>query len=98
LNGTRRSNAIDLPFLSVPVDEHGHPVEKGNYAFTYFCTAVRRGLWMRGAVELCKREKIPIDLQTRGVESRWLVARERIYGHSPSFLKPYVNYVLQKLS
>jgi hypothetical protein len=57
--GSRRSDSIDAPFfcvrqgLDLPLD--------------YYTTAVFRGYWEKGAVELCRRENIPVDLRRRPI-------------------------------
>jgi hypothetical protein len=33
----------------------------------YYTTAVFRGYWEKGAVELCRRENIPVDLRRRPI-------------------------------
>jgi hypothetical protein len=55
--GSRRSDAIDAPFLSLR--------EGIDFPLDYFTTAVVRGYWEPGAVDLCRREKIPVDLRIR---------------------------------
>jgi hypothetical protein len=56
-NGRQRSAGIKEPFLSIwreLDDAPGGPVR-------YFITAVTRGAWERGALELLRREGIPMD-------------------------------------
>ena len=59
--GSRRSDELDQPFLGV-----------WEPALPYYCTAIVGGVWVRGAVDLCKREGIELDLTQRSVESRAL--------------------------
>jgi hypothetical protein len=56
-NGSRRSDSIDAPFLSLR--------EGVDLPLDYFTTAVVRGFWEPGAVALCAREKVPVDLRAR---------------------------------
>jgi len=58
--GSRRSDEIDLPFLSVTRDS-SPPI-------SYFCTAIVRGYWARGALSLCRREGIEVNLTARECE------------------------------
>jgi hypothetical protein len=95
--GTQRSNALSQVFLSVYIDEAGEPLEKGDYAYTYFCTAVYKGKWMRGAVAMCEQEGIHIDLTKRPVETWWLEKRRYLYDHTPNPLQKYVWYLLFKV-
>jgi hypothetical protein len=64
--GSERSRALEVPFLSVK----RHPVTDlvADPAIPYYCTAIVRGRWVQGAVELCNREgirgvgrKLPIE-------------------------------------
>jgi hypothetical protein len=55
--GGERSRLCAKPFLSLwrqPDDTPGGPIR-------YFITAVTRGVWENGALELLKREGIPMD-------------------------------------
>ncbi len=94
IEGSKRSNAIAKPFLSVYEDENGTPLEYGNYAFTYFCTAVLKGKWMRGAVTLCKKEGISLNLSKRKVETLWEEKRRWLYEKTPVFLQKYIWFLL----
>jgi hypothetical protein len=57
LLGSRRSDSIDAPFLSLR--------EGVDFPLDYFTTAVFRGYWEPGAVKLCRRENVPVDLRAR---------------------------------
>ena len=59
INGTKRSNNLDVPFMCVT----------GDSPIPYFCTGVVRGKWVREAVELCEREGIEVDLTVRSVQT-----------------------------
>ena len=59
LNGTKRTNDLDVPFLCVT----------GNSPIPYFCTGVVKGKWVREAVELCEKEGIEVDLTVRSVQT-----------------------------
>jgi hypothetical protein len=58
-NGSRRSNDLSPSFLSLR--------EGIEFPLDYFTTAVVRGFWEPGALELCRRENIPVDLKRRPV-------------------------------
>jgi hypothetical protein len=71
--GSRRSDSIDAPFLSLR--------EEIDLPLDYFTTAVVRGYWEPGAVELCRRENVPVDLSIRKMlpaGMRWERALRRI--------------------
>ena len=57
--GSRRSDDLPAPFLSLR--------EGVEYPLDYYTTAVFRGYWEPGAVALCQRENIPVDLRRRPV-------------------------------
>lgn len=67
------------------------------YPFYYFCTAILKGKWMRGAWELCRDEGIILDPKRRKVESWWDINKDRIVDRSPRFLRRYVSYIVRKL-
>lgn len=97
LEGSKRSKNISKPFLSLYIDEAGEPLENGNYPYTYFCTAISKGRWMRGAVAVCKKEGIQIDFTKRTVETWWIETRRYLYDHAPAPLQKYVWYLLFKV-
>jgi len=57
--GSRRTDEIDAPFLSLR--------EEVELPLDYFTTAVFRGYWEPGALDLCRRERVPVDLRVRGI-------------------------------
>jgi hypothetical protein len=57
--GSRRSDDIRAPFLCLR--------EGIDLPLDYFTTAVFRGYWEPGAVELCRRENVPIDFRARRI-------------------------------
>lgn len=93
IEGSKRANEIAKPFLSVYEDEMGVPLEAGNYAYTYFCTAVLKGKWMRGAVRLCRTEGISLDFTKRPIETWWQEKRRYILDIAPNPLKKYVHFL-----
>ena len=59
VQGSRRSDTLAAPFLSLR--------EGVDFPLDYYTTAVFRGYWEPGAVALCRREHIPVDLRARPV-------------------------------
>lgn len=96
INGSQRAHLIKEPFLSLK--RHGKgKLEEGDYPYTYFCTAVLKGKWMRGAIKLCKKENIPLDLNARKVESRIdIFKKKNIYKKLPSYIQHYFNLIFLK--
>ena len=62
LLGSRRTDALEAPFLSIRRDLPAGP------PLSYFCTAVVAGRWRADAVRLCEREGIRVDLNVRPLE------------------------------
>lgn len=69
-DGSGRSAALPQPFLSV--------VQRAPWPLPYFATAVVRGVWLRDAVALCRREGVPVDLSARPIETRRAYAARRL--------------------
>lgn len=67
LKGTHRSDSLPEPFLCVEKGEF--PPYKGKYPYSYFCTAVVRGEWVRKAVKLIRKNGFDVDLSARPQES-----------------------------
>jgi hypothetical protein len=76
VEGTKRSTELGRMFLSVDCDEDNSP-------FYYYRTGVVRGKWMPGALKLCEREGICLDLKRRKVG--WV----RGYIREQSLFKPF---------
>lgn len=64
--GNDRSAKLEEKFLAIQRDQ---PLL--DY---YFDTAILKGQWMPGAIDLCKREGVAIDLSRRPIRSRWPLA------------------------
>lgn len=58
IKGTERSRHMLKPFLSVCGTTK-------DAALPYYCTGIVRGKWMPGAVLLCRKEGIDVDLKAR---------------------------------
>ena len=59
LNGTKRTNDLGAPFLSVI----------GDSSIPYFCTGIVKGKWVKEAVKLYETEGIEVDLTARSVQT-----------------------------
>ncbi len=59
INGTKRTNDLDVPFLSVT----------GLCPIPYYCTAVVKRKWVSEAVQMCEKEGIEVDLKVRAVQT-----------------------------
>src|SRR5262249_55828381 len=70
LNGSARTAALRAPFFSV--------VQTARPPLSYFCTAIVKGVWLRDAIALCRREGIEVDRATRPSESGYRYARRRL--------------------
>jgi len=93
INGSTRSNEIPNPCLSLVEDS------KINYVhgpITYLCTALSKGIWMLDAIELCKKESIPINVGNRGVETKFEYWFRRLYIRTPLSKRKYLDFIKSK--
>lgn len=67
LIGTHRTDNLSEKFLCV--EKNGFPFYEGDYPYSYFCTAIVRGEWVRKAVKLIRRNGFDVDLTKRPQES-----------------------------
>jgi hypothetical protein len=87
---SKRSCLISNPFLCMIEDPdktyvHG-PV-------TYYCTAITKGRWMRGALKLCAKENISIDLTARETETVREELIRKLYTFLPGWLKKIFDFI-----
>jgi hypothetical protein len=64
----------------------------------YYCTALSAGKWMRGAIELCKKEGITIDLSARSAETYREELFRRAYIGLPIAVRKIVDFFNSKIS
>jgi len=94
IEGSKRSNLIKNPFLCVIAN----PSEKKVHGpIKYYCTALSAGKWMRGALKLCEKENIKINLKDRPVESLYEQLARKFYIALPINLRKVVDYGKHKL-
>jgi hypothetical protein len=97
ISGSKRAHEIEEPFWSVK-DRHGkRKAEEFDYPYTYLCTAVYKGKWMREAVELCRHEGVTLDLQSRKVESRFERFHRKNYYKMPKPFQHLMDYIKMRL-
>ncbi|MGA3286506.1 MAG: hypothetical protein ABSD46_03675 [Bacteroidota bacterium] len=85
LKGTKRSQNINKPFLSVTLDpETG---KNTNPPLPYFSRVTVKGKLTREAIRLCEKEGISLDLSARRVYTWW----ETIWEKSLVY-KAYINF------
>ncbi|MGZ3900045.1 MAG: hypothetical protein ACXVP4_07355 [Bacteroidia bacterium] len=94
IEASKRSNQLPNPFLCVLANPSKRIVHG---PITYYCTALSAGKWMRGAVNLCRKENISIDLSVRPVESIGEELRRKYYIALPITLRKFVDYILARL-
>ena len=93
IEASKRSNSIDNPFLCVIAD----PAKKIVHGpIQYYCTALSAGKWMRGAVKLCEKENIEIDLSQRSVETMYEELKRKLYIALPIHLRKFIDYAKHK--
>jgi hypothetical protein len=82
LNGTKRTNDLNVPFLCVAGDS---PIS--------YLGGVVKGKWARVAVKLCVKEGIKVDLNARSVQTpidRFL--RSAVIGKLIGFIKKIIKF------
>ena len=94
IEASKRSNLLNNPFLCIlpnPLENNVHgPIH-------YYCTALTAGKWMRGAVKLCKKENISLDLTQRSVETIYEEWKRKIYIALPINFRKLVDYTGNKI-
>ena len=94
INGTKRAAQTKSKHLRL-LAEKGNKTVHG--PINYYCTAITKGKWMRGAVELCKKENIKIDLSQRKVETKTEETIRNIYISSPFFVRRILNFIHHRI-
>lgn len=94
IEASKRSNLLENSFFCVLADPskkivHG-PIQ-------YYCTALSAGKWMRGAVKLCKKEGVDIDLTVRPVESLYEELKRKLYIALPIGLRKLIDFANHKI-
>lgn len=93
IEASKRSNDYAEKFLLVV------PEKNKNYVhgpIPYYCTALTKGKWMRGAIDLCKKEGVTIDTSHREVESKWEEINRAVYISLPFSLRKVYDFVRNK--
>jgi len=70
LKGSKRSGKMEKPFLSIARSA------MDKLPFTYFCTGVVKGYWLKEAVALCEQQGIAVNTVARPVEP-WYIRLKR---------------------
>ncbi len=94
VKGSERSQKMDRRFLGIA----DNPAEKYVHGpIPYLCTAITKGVWMREAIALCKKENVEIDTSIRPIESWYEYTKRRLY-HGFSFgTRKYLDFIALKL-
>ncbi len=94
LKGSKRSDEISNPCLCIVEDP------KKDYVhgpITYLCSALSKGIWMLDALELCKKENIPVTIGTRGVETKFEYKFRRLYTKTPLNRRKYLDFLRHRV-
>ena len=93
IEASKRSDLLNNPFLCVLAD----PKQKKVHGpIQYYCTALTAGKWMRGAVKLCKKENISLDLGQRSVETLYEELIRKFYIALPISFRKLIDYLGNK--
>lgn len=90
IEGSRRSDKIPNPCLCI-VDDPTKNYVHG--PITYLCSALSKGIWMLDALELCKKEGIPVNTGIRGVETKFEYRFRRLYTKTPLSKRKYLDFI-----
>lgn len=91
---SKRSEQIPNPFLCVVEDKTKSYVHG---PITYYCTAITKGVWMREAIDLCKREGIEINTKYRPVETKRQEIIRKTYNSLPRTIKRVIEFLKVRL-
>lgn len=94
INGSKRSDEIPNPCLCIVEDPDKNYVHG---PITYLCSALSKGIWMLDALELCRKENIPINLGDREVETKFEYWFRRLYTRTPLSKRKYLDFMKRKL-
>lgn len=89
IEGSKRTKEMTRPFLCLIANPKTKEVHG---PITYYCTALSAGKWMRGALELCRENNIPVNSH-RPVESRVLTLKRFLYIHSPIGVRKVFDFI-----
>ncbi|MDO1448844.1 hypothetical protein Q0590_21380 [Rhodocytophaga aerolata] len=96
IEGSKRTTQIEKIFLGLQ-EKNSRIFKPSDYPYPYFCTAVFKGKWMRGAVEHCTKEGIKLDLEYRPVESSMDEFYRVYYPKSPVFIQHIMDFVKSRV-
>lgn len=94
LEASKRSNLLENPFLLVVADPKQTIVHG---PIPYYCTALSAGKWMRGAIRLCNKENIEVDLTVRSVETFCEEFKRKFYILLPLSIRKIFDYMSHKI-
>ncbi|MBS1650682.1 MAG: hypothetical protein JSU07_01610 [Bacteroidetes bacterium] len=94
MEASKRSNNFPNPFLCVLATPN---IKYVHGPITYYCTALSAGKWMRGAVKLCEKEGISINVDKRPIESLFEEMYRKCYIAMPIGLRKVIDFFKNKL-
>lgn len=97
LKGSERIAHFTYDLLCLKINHSGKKAEHGDYPYTYLCTAVYKGKWMKEAIQLCEKEKIILDLKYRRAETSIENFYRRKYHTMPNLIKHGLDFMRTKL-
>ena len=89
IDASKRSEAYQEPCLCLVEDPN---INYTHGPITYLCTAISKGIWMREAIELSKKENIKIE-SNRPVENRLEYFIRYIYMKTPLSKRKYLDFI-----
>lgn len=90
IEGSKRSNNLEMDCYCL-LDNLNLKYVHG--PITYLCTALSRGVWMREAIGLAKKNNIVLDITKRKVEGRWDYLKRKVYFAMPFKFRKYMDFI-----
>lgn len=90
IEGSKRSDNLEMNCFCL-IDELNLKYVHG--PITYLCTALSRGVWMRDAISLARKEGIKLDTTNRKIESKWKYFKRRVYLTMPFKTRRYIDFM-----
>ncbi|GAB4132157.1 MAG: hypothetical protein Fur0041_03190 [Bacteroidia bacterium] len=93
INASIRSKNNSKPFLGIKENKRLRYVHG---PIPYLCTALSRGVWMRDALALARKNSISVDTGKRPVETVWAFWKRKLYHLMPFGTRKYMDYIASK--
>jgi hypothetical protein len=97
LMGSNRTIEFNKPMLCVNEQKGIKLHEEGDYAYTYLCTAIFKGKWMKEAQQFALKEKLLLKTNIIKLETRFDFFYRKNYQKMPLFFKHFLDYIKSRV-